>query len=101
MTLVVLVTTPWNSETPWVVCHVHVTSVALCQMVYVICGPDSAHAEREWRAHSVPTVSTTTIIAVYTSRVRGNSNFASKSIANTSCATFYPVILLQGEASLL
>lgn len=36
----------------------------------MICGPDNAHAERGWRAHSVPTVPTTTTTGVYTSRVR-------------------------------
>lgn len=70
VTLVVMVTTTWNSETPWAVCHVHVTSVALCQRAYAICGPDNAHAERGWKEHSVPTVPTTTTTGVYTSRVR-------------------------------
>ncbi len=70
MTLVVMVTTPWSSETPWAVCRVRVTSVALCQRAYVICGLDNAHAERGWREHSVPTVPTTTTTGVYTSRVR-------------------------------
>ncbi|KAM7406312.1 hypothetical protein PAMP_000697 [Pampus punctatissimus] len=67
VTRVVMVTTPWSIETPWAVCHVCVTSVALCQTVYVICGPDSAHAEKGWRERSVPTVPKTTITAVQTS----------------------------------
>ncbi len=88
VTLVVMVTTPWNSETPWAVCRVHVTSMALCQRVYVICGPDSAHAERGWRAHSVPTVPTTTITEVCTSRVRSQSDFVSENFENNSYAPF-------------
>lgn len=70
MTLVAMVTTLWSSETPWAVCRVCVTSAALCQRVYVICGPDSAPVERGWREHSVPTVPTTTTTGVLTSRVR-------------------------------
>lgn len=68
--LVVMATTPWNSVTLWAVCLVCVTSMALYLGVCVICGLDNAHAKMGWRAHSVQTVCTTTIIGVYTSRVR-------------------------------
>lgn len=70
VTLVVMVTTPLSSATPWAVCRVCVTSAALCQGLYVICGPDNARAERGWRALAAPTVPTTTTTGVYTSRVR-------------------------------
>lgn len=72
VTLVAMATTPWSSETPWAVCRVRVTFMALCQEVYVICGLDNAHAERGCTAHSVPTVPTTTTTGVYISSVREN-----------------------------
>lgn len=70
MALVVMVTTPWSSETLWAVCRVRVTSTALCRRVCAICGPDNAHVEKGWREHGAPTVPTTTTTGVYTSRVR-------------------------------
>lgn len=85
VTLVVMVTTPWSSETPWAVCRVHVTSMALCQRVYVICGPDSVHAEKGRREHSVPTVPTTTTTGVYSSRVRKHRAEANITSKFSSC----------------
>lgn len=60
MTLVVTVTTRWSGVTPWAVYPVHVTCTALCQAGCATSGPDSARAERGWRAHGVPTVPPTT-----------------------------------------
>lgn len=70
VTLVILVTTHWSAVTPWAVCLVHVTSMVLCQARCVMSGPDSARAERGWRAPSVPTVPPTTTTGAKTFRVR-------------------------------
>lgn len=70
--LVVTVTTPWSSATPWAACLVCVTPEALCLEAVVTCAPDSARVEREWRACSAPTVPTATTTGVYSSAVRGH-----------------------------
>lgn len=64
VTLVVMVTTHWSGETHWAVYLVYVTSMVLCQAGCAMSGPDSAHAEREFRAHSVLTVPPTTTTGV-------------------------------------
>lgn len=68
--LVVMDTTHWSGETHWDVYHAYVTSMVLCQTGCAMSGADSAHAERELRAHSVPIVPPTTTTGVETLRVR-------------------------------
>lgn len=69
--LVVTVTTPWSSATPWAACLACATPEALCPEGIVTCALDSARVGREWRACSAPTVPTTTTTGVYSSTVGG------------------------------
>lgn len=90
-------TTPWSIETPWAVCHVCVTSVELCQGVYVMTELDNVHAKKGWREHSVPTVSTTTITGVYPYRVRGEPWTKAK-LSSAQVIHFLPNVVQDAEA---
>lgn len=67
---VVVVTTPLSSATAWAACRVYVTSVELCQRVCAVRRQDNAPARKESREPTVPAVFQTTIIVVWTMRVR-------------------------------